>query len=242
MKLRFLALILLFSCPSAAVAGEGGDAVRKADRPAVDTARDAGRKPAEVIDFLGIDPAMHGIDLLAASGYYTEVLAHAVGPKGRVYAQNPAYVLRFRDGANDKALKQRLANKRLPNVVRLDAEIQATGIAPASLDFALTALNFHDVYNGQGEAQAVGFLGLVYGLLKPGGMLAIIDHSGRAGADNNALHRLNEEQARAAIAKSGFTIADSSNLLRNPADDGSQGVFAMRGATDRYLLRLVKPE
>ena len=234
-------LVIVLGCASLAFAGDGGDAVKAADRPEADTARDAGRKPADVVDFLGIRPGMQGIDLVAAGGYYTEVLAHAVGPKGKVYAQNPPAVLRLWEGANDKALTSRLAAQRLPNVVRLDIPIQSVEVPAGSLDFGFTALNFHDIYNGSGEDQAVGFLRLVYGLLKPGGTLGLIDHSGQSGADNSALHRLNEEKARAAIAQSGFVIADSSNLLRNPADDCSKGVFALRGATDRYLLKLVKP-
>ena len=76
-------------------------------RPTEDKARDGGRKPAEVMTFLGVEPGMTVIDVIAASGYYTEVLSRTVGPRGKVYAQNPAAVLKFRDGANDKALGQR---------------------------------------------------------------------------------------------------------------------------------------
>ena len=39
-----------------------------------------------------------------------EVLSYAVGPDGTVYAQNPAFVLKFREGANDKEMTLRLAN------------------------------------------------------------------------------------------------------------------------------------
>ena len=53
-------------------------------RPEADKARDAGRRPAHVLDFLGIEDGMTVIDLVAAAGYYTEVLSHPVGPNGRV--------------------------------------------------------------------------------------------------------------------------------------------------------------
>jgi len=38
-------------------------------------------------------------------------------------------------------------------------------------------------------------------------------------------------------------VIESSDLLRNPADDLSAGVFdpAIRGQTDRFLLKLRKP-
>ena len=55
-------------------------------RSAEDQARDAGRKPADVVEFLGIESGMRVIDVIAAGGYYTEVLTLAVGPEGHVVA------------------------------------------------------------------------------------------------------------------------------------------------------------
>ncbi|MGH7128999.1 MAG: class I SAM-dependent methyltransferase, partial [Planctomycetaceae bacterium] len=40
-------------------------------RPAEDRARDASRKPAEVVAFLGIEPGMKVLDAIAAGGWYT---------------------------------------------------------------------------------------------------------------------------------------------------------------------------
>ena len=54
------------------------NALAAADRPLADRRRDDDRKPAEVIEFLGITPGMKAIDLIAGAGYYTEVLALAV--------------------------------------------------------------------------------------------------------------------------------------------------------------------
>ena len=211
-------------------------------RAEADRARDAGRKPAEVIAFLGIGSGMKVMDLIAAGGYYTEVLSLAVGDSGTVYAQNPARVLQFRDGANDTALTARLADARLANVVRLDKEIGATGVAPGSLDAAITALNFHDIYNGAGADAAAGFLQAVHALLKPGGVLGVIDHYGDADKDNASLHRLDVAAARSVLEASGFDVT-SSDLLRNPADDRTKGVFdpSVRGYTDRVLFKLTKP-
>jgi len=183
------------------------------------------------------------IDLIAAGGYYTEVLSAAVGPEGRVYAQNNAFVLQMRDGANDKAMTGRLEGARLPNVVRLDREIADLGLEPASIDFAFTALNFHDVYNARGAEAAAAFLATVYRILKPGGVLGLIDHAGNPGQDNAKLHRIEEGKVREAAKAAGFEIEASSNLLRHLDDDRSAGVFApgLRGKTDRFVLRLRKP-
>jgi len=62
------------------------------------------------------------MDLLASGGWYTEVLSVAVGPEGTVYAQNPPMLLGFNDNAYDKAITARLADNRLPNVIRLDRD------------------------------------------------------------------------------------------------------------------------
>jgi predicted methyltransferase len=220
------------------------EALARADRPTEDRARDAGRRPVDVIAFLGIEPGMTVIDLIAAGGYYTEVLSGAVGPSGRVYAQNSEYVLKIREGANDKAMTSRLAGSRLPNVERLDRELAELGLAPASVDAALTALNFHDIYNGGGQEVASRFLATVFRVLKPGGVLGLIDHVGDAGTDNTELHRIDEALVEAAVKSAGFRIEAKSDVLRNPDDDHSKNVFdpTIRGRTDRFVMRLRKPE
>jgi predicted methyltransferase len=166
-----------------------------------------------------------------------------VGPEGKVYAQNNEYVLKLRDGANERAMTARLADGRLPNVERVDREIVDLGLAPGSLDAALTALNFHDIYNGRGPDAADGFLKAILVLLKPGGVLGIVDHSGRTDLDNAELHRVEESRVYAAAEKAGFTVEAKSDLLRNPDDDKTTNVFdpAIRGKTDRFLVRLRKP-
>ncbi len=212
------------------------------DRPQEDRDRDAGRKPAEVLAFLGIEPGMTVMDLIAAGGYYTEVLSRAVGPTGKVFAQNPPVVLEFRDGANDKAMTQRLADGRLSNVERVDQDLVDVELPAGSLDAAITALNFHDVLQNGGEAAAAGMLAKVKELLKPGGVLGVVDHVGVAGNDNAELHRLDMEVGVPILEAAGFDIA-SSDLLRNPEDDHSLLVFdpTIRGQTDRVLYKLTKP-
>lgn len=219
------------------------DALADPARPDADRERDAGRRPAEVIAFLGIEPSMSVLDLIAGGGYYTEVLSAAVGPDGTVYSQNPKVVLELRDGINDKTLTARLADNRLSNVERMDKEIGEMGFEPGSLDAAFTALNFHDVYYLRSPEAAAGMLSLMYAALKPGGMLAIVDHAGDPEADNASLHRVHEGIVTEAATSAGFVIEASSDVLRNPEDDHSLNVFddAIRGNTDRFVLRLRKP-
>jgi len=63
--------------PGAAISG----AVADARRPAADTARDAARKPAQIVAFAGVKPGDVVAELLPGGGYYTRILAAAVGPQ-----------------------------------------------------------------------------------------------------------------------------------------------------------------
>ena len=234
-------VLVMFGC----VAPNGANttsAVNETSRPQADVARDAGRKPFAVLDFLGVEPGMTTMDVLAAGGYYTEALSEAVGDDGIVYAQNFAMMLRFGKGRNDRALTDRLAHNRLSNVRRLDREFDDLGLVRGSVDVAITALNLHDIYNRSPEG-AQGMLQVIYGVLKPGGVLGIIDHVGNKGADNAKLHRMDPALAIAAAEAAGFTV-ERSELLVNSDDDHTQSPFAtgIRGNTDRFLLKLTKPE
>ena len=46
------------------------------------------------------------------------------------------------------------------------------------------------------------------------------------------------------VAESGFIVEANSDLLAHPDDDHTRGVFdpTLRGDTDRFILRLRKPE
>ena len=217
-------------------------ALAKPSRSEADRSRDAGRKPADVIRFLGIEPGMSVIDVIAVSGYYTEVLSLAVGPAGTVYSQNSPDVLQYRDGEIDRALTARLADNRLANVVRLNREMSDTGLEPHSVDAAVTALNFHDIYNDD-PATASAWLAAIRGLLKPGGVFGVIDHIGNSEAGNATLHRIEERLVIDAVEAVGFRVEATSDVLRNSDDDRTKGVFdpSVRGHTDRFVLRLRSP-
>lgn len=208
-----------------------------------DRARDAGRKPAEVLDYLGVEAGMSVIDIMAAGGWYTEVLANAVGADGRVAAQNPDFILQFRDGANDKALNARLDGDRLPNVARLDKNFAAISADDGQFDVAISALNFHDIYNRDGADAAVDMLQSIKAVLKPGGVFGVIDHAGIAGADNAALHRIEKQKVIETAEAAGYELVGESDVLSMPADDHTQMVFAegIRGKTDRFVVKLRKP-
>ena len=219
-------------------------ALAEPSRPQADRARDSDRKPAELMTFFGVEPGMTVVDVFASGGYMTEVLATTVGPKGKVYAQNPPLLLQLFDGMYEKAITERLANNRLPNVVRVDANLPAAEqIPPGSVDFAITAMNFHDAYTRSPETGAAMMSG-VFSMLKPGGVFGVIDHHGKEGADNTKLHRIPKHFAVDAAKAAGFVVEKESELLAHAGDDRTRQVFdpALRGKTDQFILFLRKPK
>jgi predicted methyltransferase len=212
-------------------------ALAASERPAEAKARDATRRPTEVVQFLGIETGMTVLDVIAAGGWYTEVLSAAVGPDGTVLSQNPEFFLN-REGfaAAEQALVERLGN-----VEPVHGDIAAAGIE-GRVDVAISALNLHDLYNGGGADAALPLLQSIYDALKPGGVFGLIDHRGIAGQDNAALHRMEASAARRLLTQVGFIVEAESGLLANVADDRLRGAGdeALARNTDRFLMRARK--
>ena len=54
-----------------------------------DRRTDAARHPAEFLPFTQVRPGMRALDVSTGGGYTSQILALAVGPEGRLYAQAP---------------------------------------------------------------------------------------------------------------------------------------------------------
>jgi predicted methyltransferase len=208
-----------------------------------DLARDQNSKPFAVLDFMGVQPGWRVIDLFAGNGYYSEVLAQRVGAAGKVYLHNNQAFMGFANKLN-----ARVKDNRLANVEVFVREVEDINLPSNSLDMALIVMAYHDAYFEQNgwTVTADRLFAVIHRILKPGGVLAVIDHkatpgSGKTHAQN--LHRIDPEFARQDIESRGFTLVDSSNLLENPSDDLSVSVFdpAIRGRTSRFIYKFVKP-
>src|SRR5437660_11847021 len=57
--------------------------VSSANRTAADRTNDQRRKPEQMLGFIGIRPGIVALDLSAAGGYTTELLARSIGPTGK---------------------------------------------------------------------------------------------------------------------------------------------------------------
>jgi predicted methyltransferase len=218
-------------------------AVASAARPDSDRARDAGRKPAAVLEFLGVEPGMTVLDMFTGGGYYAEIIAGVVGEEGKVIAQsNQAYLSFVGD-----TFEERFGSGRLTNVEVLMAENNELTLEADSLDGVMLVLSFHDLYlsdpeNGWSQIDGPAFLAELRKGLKPGGFVAVIDHYAEAGAPTetgNTLHRIDPAIVMSDMEAAGFALDSRSDILRNPDDDLSRIVFdpELRGKTDRFIMR-----
>jgi predicted methyltransferase len=223
-------------------------AIRSPERLPGDADEDSWRHPAEVLAFLQVHRGERVIDYFAAGGYFTELLARAVGPDGQVIAyNNPAY-LKF---AADKPA-QRYGNQRLPNVAQLTTPPEELPLQPNSIDAALFFLSYHDLHwvSDKGEwtpTDPVKSLAQLVTGLKPGARVVVVDHAAAAGSDPAqtvaAMHRIDPAAVRREFEGAGLVLDGESAVLRNASDDHTKPVFdeSIRHHTDQFMYRFRKP-
>jgi len=222
------------------------DAVANSNRPDADRERDAGRKPAEVLEFLGISPGMVVLDMFSGGGYYTEIMSSVVTDQGKIIAHSNTPYLSF---AGDEFVI-RYANNRLANVDVLMAENNELELDAEQFDAITMVLSYHDIYfedldRGWAMIDGPKFLAELRKSLKPDGFVGIVDHSAEAGAPaetGGTIHRIDEAIVIADMQAAGFELEARSDVLHNPDDDVSKLVFApeIRGKTNRFVLRFRK--
>jgi predicted methyltransferase len=214
------------------------------DRTEADRALDPGRHPAELLAFFGVRPGMRVAELGAGGGYTTELLARAVAPTGTVYGQNsPMMLQRF----VQSPWSERLARPTMQGVVRLDRPFDDPFPPEVrNLDQVWIVLLYHDTVWMQVDRAKMNRA--VYEALRPGGVYAVVDHSGRPGTDateTETLHRIEERTVREEIKRAGFRLDAESPILRNPQDTrdwsaSPREAGERRGTSDRFVLRFVK--
>jgi predicted methyltransferase len=249
MKKLLLATALAFA-PLAAIKAAPADvaaAVSAPGRPDAATALDAGRHPADVLRFMGLRQGDRALDLFTGSGYYGEIMARAVGARGSVLAWNPTA---FTD--NDDRAALAAVHGRSPNFSFVATEASGFALPERAFDFVMIHLNYHDTYydvpRRRYHIEPDAFLRTVFNSLKPGGTMAVVDHVASPGGGDtravvNRFHRIDPATVRADFERAGFVFDGESNMLRNPQDDHTKGVFdpSIRGRTDRFVYRFRRP-
>jgi predicted methyltransferase len=218
--------------------------VDAADRSEDDKKLDAGRHPGEMLAFLGLKPGERVAEVGVGGGYTTELLARAVGPRGKVWGVNNAFIMKFAE----KPWGERLKKAAMKNVVRVDKEFDAPLPPDAkNLDAVVINLLYHDtVWMGVDRDKMNK---AIFDSLRRGGQFVIVDHSAPEGSgtqDVKTTHRIDELFVLRDVERAGFHHAGSGDFLRNQADtrdwnDSPPEAGERRGTSDRFVLRFIKP-
>jgi len=236
------ALLVLLSAPmqAADLPANIAAAVAAAERSDQDRERDLRDHPAELMTFAGIMPGMKIADVFGGGGYWTELMARAVGPGGHVQLVNnsPYFAYAVKD------LKPRFEGNRLPNADQVTVETCNLKLGSNAYDMIVIFMSYHDLYyvderDGWPAIDASHFLDQLRAALKPDGHLLIVDHAAAEGTGSSSaqdLHRIDEAFAKKDISGHGFELEKTWDGYRNSADDLTKLVFdpAVRGKTDRF--------
>jgi predicted methyltransferase len=191
--------------------GQIGQILASADRSRADRTNDQRRHPQQMLEFIGIHPGIVAVDLSAAGGYTTELLARAVGPSGMVYGQSrprdpdkPASTPVASEGNSHPNITSAVtpASGPRPSPVALadrEAKLRAAGIVAAPIVAVIRpfedpippelAADRVDLVTLMFNYHDLGYMGVdrtamnhaVFRALKPGGLYVIADHAGRPG-------------------------------------------------------------
>jgi len=232
--------------PAVVVPAEVAAAIADPARPAEQVARDAARRPGEVLAFAGVAPGDRVADFMSGGAYFTRLFSRIVGDRGRVYAFLPEEQLKNCVPAETAGTRAIAGDAHYGNVKVLSAPVGRFS-TPEPLDLIWTSLNFHDLYDSfMGPANVPQVVAALYRALKRGGVLVIIDHVAQPGSkvrDTETLHRIDPQVIIRTALAAGFVLEAQSDLLRNAHDAHELAVFdpAIRGRTDQVLLKFRKP-
>ena len=286
--LRFLpALALLLALPLAqAVAGPSSAVTKRPSATAdSDTAvlrkvingswrdrdnrsRDRYRHPVETLVFFGLTPRMNVIEITPGGGWYSEILAPYLKAEGHYTGAmfDPASTTDAKRSAYYQGQWDKLGEKFAGNpaqydkarLIRIDPANPQLGEA-GSADMVLT---FRNVHNWMMADQADDMFAAFFKVLKPGGVLGVVEHRARdvAGEQGGKTGYVATETVVSLATAARFELESSSQVNANRLDsrDHPNGVWtlppSMRhdeadrakyltiGESDRMTLRFVKPK
>ena len=261
----FLAAVLtlpLFSTSSLA-ALDWETALAGEHREPRNVARDEFRHPRETLEFFGLREDMTVVELYPGGGWYTEVLAPLLAPKGEYFA---AHV-----GPNGGAYARRSLGRYLQKLGARDdvyGSVTVTTLAPpssiviapvGSADMVLAFRNVHSWINAGVLAEVFS---AAYAALKPGGIFGVVQHRSPEPRSEEAVREtgyVSEDYVIAAARSVGFELDARSEINANPRDtaEWAGGVWELPpsldvdeaqrearlaiGESDRMTLRFVKP-
>jgi len=198
--------------------------------------RDQYRHPKETLQFFGLEPYMTVVEIWPAQGWYTEILAPVLRDHGIFYAagfamtahQTPDWRHEMQIEFADK-LGQRPDVYDHVVVTELSVPERTTIAPPGTVDMILTFRNVHNWMKGE---YTQGMLETFYRILKPGGVLGIVEH--RAAPDTSIEQMVktgyvSQEFVIALAQTIGFEFEGSSEINANPKDakNHPEGVWTL---------------
>ena len=212
-------------------------AVESPGRTPEQKARDAGRKPAEILTMSGIKPGDNVVEFASFGQYYTTMISNILGPKGTVNMYDLPYTEK-RAGEASRAFVAKHKNAHYHIINYNDIEL------PKNVDEVFMVLYYHDL--SLNDIDTAKLNKKIFDALKPGGVFLVVDHNARPGSgreDTKKLHRIDPEVIKKEVTAAGFTLAKESHILAHPEDPHTQMIFTkgLRGKTDRTVFKFVKP-
>jgi predicted methyltransferase len=213
------------------------NAVESSSRSAEHKARDANRKPAEVLTLSGVKPGDNVVEFASFGQYFTTLLSDIVGAKGKVHMYDLPYT-EERAGAASRAFVAAHPNAKYELVNYNDVKL------PQNVDIVFNVLYYHDL--SLNDIDTAKLNAKIRESLKPGGIYFIVDHNAAPGSgtrDTQKLHRIDPAVIKKEVTAAGFELVEESKLLAHPGDDHTQMVFSpgTRGLTDQTIFKFRKP-
>ncbi|OQW44147.1 MAG: methyltransferase [Proteobacteria bacterium SG_bin6] len=231
-------------------------AIKAPTRTPANVARDKYRHPAETLTFFGIKPGQTVVEIWPAGGWYTEILAPYLAKSGRYVAAAPSEKAR---GGVQKLIAAHPDAYGKVQFATFPSADAPDRVAAGSADVVLT---FRNVHNWMGGGAAQGAFEQMFAMLKPGGVLGVVEHrlpedaKGITEAESGYVKR---STVLALASKAGFKLVGESPVNANPKDthnypkgvwtlppnyaegDKDRAKYAAIGESDRMTLKFVKP-
>ncbi len=236
-----------------------GAALAASHRSDANRARDQFRHPRETLRFFGVKPEQNVVELWPGAGWYSEILAPLLMQKGQLTVATPAG--RGTEAAN-KWLDARPAVFGKTRRATFPAK-EGVGAVPAgSVDTVLTFRNVHNWRFGGVDQTQDAFI-QIYTMLKPGGVLGVVEHRLPESMDSKLEEKSGYMKRSSVVAfatKAGFKFVGESAVNANAKDthdwpdgvwtlppvyrlgDQDRAKYAAIGESDRMTLKFVKPK
>lgn len=191
-----------------------------------DRARDQYRHPAETLAFFGVEPGMTVVDYMPAGGWYSRVLIPYLGPNATYIGLNPelhpeltGYWDMYRGAATRiPADATGWVGNEGARVIGLNTDDDLAAHAGT----ADRVLIFREIHNMRRSGWFHDSVLAIRALLKPDGLLGVVQHRARADAPadyvlgENGYQR--EEDVIALFSAYGFDLVARSEINANPRD------------------------